>query len=194
MQFTIFTANCVGKKSNCSYPKQVTVTDEAGLRAAVAYDHVCARYQGNYKEAFHIKWEADLLNIIPVQLCFVRYLQFIPTVDLCPACQARLHIIGIILIPLSHQHILIPECRSRSDNRHVPDEYIPNLRQFVDAGSSHKAAHFGYILIRIVQHMCRHIMRRRHLHGSELPRLNLGITPIGSLALYSCNNILGFSP
>jgi len=49
MQFTIFTANCVGKKSNCSYPKQVTVTDEAGLKAAVAYDHVCARYQGNYR-------------------------------------------------------------------------------------------------------------------------------------------------
>ena len=30
--------------------------------------------------------------------------------------------------------------------------------------------------------------------GDDLPRLNLGITPTGSLVLYSCNNILGFSP
>lgn len=49
MQFTVFTANCVGKRSNCSYPKRVRVTDEASLQAAVAYDHVCAEYQGNYR-------------------------------------------------------------------------------------------------------------------------------------------------
>lgn len=40
MQFTVFTANCVGKPGNCSYPKRVVVTDEATLKAAVAYDHV----------------------------------------------------------------------------------------------------------------------------------------------------------
>ena len=39
MQFTIFTANCTGKRQNCSYPKRVSVTDEASLKAAVAYDH-----------------------------------------------------------------------------------------------------------------------------------------------------------
>lgn len=51
MQFTVFTANCTStsRRSNCSYPKEVIVTDEAGLKAAVAYDHVCAKYQGNYR-------------------------------------------------------------------------------------------------------------------------------------------------
>lgn len=49
MQFTVFTANCVGKPGNCNYPKRVVVSDEATLKAAVAYDHVCAEYQGNYR-------------------------------------------------------------------------------------------------------------------------------------------------
>ena len=49
MQFTVFTANCVGRRQNCSYPKRVVVTDEKSLQAAVAFDHVCAEYQGNYR-------------------------------------------------------------------------------------------------------------------------------------------------
>jgi len=49
MQFTVFTASCTGKRSNCNYPKEVVVSDETGLKEAVAYDHVCAKYQGNYR-------------------------------------------------------------------------------------------------------------------------------------------------
>lgn len=49
MQFTIFTANCVGMSGNCSYPKKSVVTDGDSLKRAVAFDHVCGAYEGNYR-------------------------------------------------------------------------------------------------------------------------------------------------
>ena len=49
MQFELFTANCTGDAANCSYPNKVTVSDPAGLAAAVARDHVCATYKNNYR-------------------------------------------------------------------------------------------------------------------------------------------------
>ena len=51
MQFTVFTANCVGKPGNCSYPNRLTITGSDSLRRAVAFDHVCAEYQENYRSA-----------------------------------------------------------------------------------------------------------------------------------------------
>ncbi|MCF0261221.1 MAG: DNA primase, partial [Erysipelotrichaceae bacterium] len=49
MQITICTANCVGQPGNCSYPNHHVVTDAAKLQAAVAKDHVCAEYKGDYR-------------------------------------------------------------------------------------------------------------------------------------------------
>ena len=63
MQFTVFTANCVGRRQNCSYPKRVVVTDEKSLQAAVSFDHVCAEYQGNYRSVDdHFKGKKRCLN------------------------------------------------------------------------------------------------------------------------------------
>lgn len=47
MQFTIFTANCTGKASNCDYPNKVEVTSAEVLQEAVKKDHVCASYKEN---------------------------------------------------------------------------------------------------------------------------------------------------
>jgi len=49
MRITLFTANCVGQAANCSYPNQADVSTEPELLAAVAKDHVCAEYKGNYR-------------------------------------------------------------------------------------------------------------------------------------------------
>ncbi len=49
MRFTIYTADCVGNRMNCLYPHRQIITDKESLRAAVAFDHVCAEYQGNYR-------------------------------------------------------------------------------------------------------------------------------------------------
>lgn len=47
MQFTIFTANCTSKASNCDYPNKVEVTSAEVLQEAVKKDHVCASYKEN---------------------------------------------------------------------------------------------------------------------------------------------------
>lgn len=49
MRITMFTANCVGKAANCSYPNRVEITSPEELQDAVKFDHVCAEYQGNYR-------------------------------------------------------------------------------------------------------------------------------------------------
>lgn len=49
MKFTVFTANCTGNKGNCSYPNQVVVDSPEAIKAAAAFDHVCATYKDNYR-------------------------------------------------------------------------------------------------------------------------------------------------
>lgn len=49
MRITMFTANCVGKAANCSYPNRAEITSPEELQDAVKFDHVCAEYQGNYR-------------------------------------------------------------------------------------------------------------------------------------------------
>ena len=49
MTFTIFSADCIGNPSNCSYPNKCEITDTASLANAVAHDYVCAEYKGSYR-------------------------------------------------------------------------------------------------------------------------------------------------
>lgn len=48
MQLTLFTAKCIGKRANCSYPDKVVVTTPEELQNAIRMDHVCASYKDNY--------------------------------------------------------------------------------------------------------------------------------------------------
>ena len=45
MKMTIYTANCCGKKNNTIYPNKCIIESEEDFCAAVAYDHVCAKYR-----------------------------------------------------------------------------------------------------------------------------------------------------
>ena len=51
MQLTIYRADCAGNAKNCVYPTKVSVQNEDDLKAAVAFDHVCGEYKGNYRSA-----------------------------------------------------------------------------------------------------------------------------------------------
>ena len=44
-----YTATCISNRKNCLYPNYVEVDCEDALRAAVAFDHVCATYKNNYR-------------------------------------------------------------------------------------------------------------------------------------------------
>ena len=46
-EFTLYTSTTIGSKSNSIYPTAVSVSDIEALRAAVRYDHVCAKYKDN---------------------------------------------------------------------------------------------------------------------------------------------------
>ena len=49
MMFTLYSADIAGNPSNCSYPNRHDVTDEAGLKAAICHDYVCADYKNHYR-------------------------------------------------------------------------------------------------------------------------------------------------
>lgn len=51
MHITLFRADVVGDAKNCTYPTKVVVTDADELKTAVSYDHVCAEYKSNYRNA-----------------------------------------------------------------------------------------------------------------------------------------------
>ena len=49
MEFTICRSNQAGNAKNCMYPVRVVVTDEEVMKEVIAYDHVCAEYQKDYR-------------------------------------------------------------------------------------------------------------------------------------------------
>ena len=65
MKLTIYTADCTGDAANCRYPHKVDATNAAELAEAVAFDHVAARYQNDYRsndnfmEATTIEMDVD---------------------------------------------------------------------------------------------------------------------------------------
>ena len=48
LNFTIYTADCVGNSGNCLYPNKMIVTDKESFIKATKMDHVTAKYKGNY--------------------------------------------------------------------------------------------------------------------------------------------------
>ena len=119
------------------------------------------------KKAFHIKEKALFLHIFSVIARLFCDFQLISAVNLRPAGESRPNIIGTVCIARSDQIFLIPQRGPRSDDAHISHKNIPNLRQFVQAVFSQKSPDTGEILLRILQQMRRHIMRRIHFHAAK---------------------------
>lgn len=49
LNFTIYTADCVGNSGNCLYPNKMIVTEKESFIKATKMDHVTAKYKGNYR-------------------------------------------------------------------------------------------------------------------------------------------------
>ena len=49
MKMTLYTSGQSGNAKNCLYPNKAECAAPADLQAAVAFDHVCAAYKGNYR-------------------------------------------------------------------------------------------------------------------------------------------------
>lgn len=64
MQFTLFSADCIGKAAYCSYPHKVLVDDAMTMEGAVAHDHVCVTYKNNYRNIDNIQ----MSDVIPMDI------------------------------------------------------------------------------------------------------------------------------
>ena len=49
INFTVYSADCVGNSGNCLYPNKNIITDKESFIAATKMDHVAAKYKGNYR-------------------------------------------------------------------------------------------------------------------------------------------------
>ena len=49
INFTVYSADCVGNSGNCLYPNKNVVTDKESFIAPTKMDHVTAKYKGNYR-------------------------------------------------------------------------------------------------------------------------------------------------
>lgn len=49
INFTVYSADCVGNSGNCLYPNKNIVTDKESFIKATKMDHVTAKYKGNYR-------------------------------------------------------------------------------------------------------------------------------------------------
>lgn len=49
IQFTLYTADCIGNLSNCIYPKKAVIKDKESFILAIKLDHVTAEYKENYR-------------------------------------------------------------------------------------------------------------------------------------------------
>ena len=49
MNFTLYSADCIGQTGNCLYLHKFDVTDEAAFAQAVSHDYVCAEYMNHYR-------------------------------------------------------------------------------------------------------------------------------------------------
>lgn len=49
MKFTIYTADCTGNERNAVYPHKAVISNGEELKAAAAFDHVCAAFKENYR-------------------------------------------------------------------------------------------------------------------------------------------------
>jgi putative DNA primase/helicase len=49
MGIKLYAADCRGVESNCSYLREIVITDEVSLRSAVNHDYVCVAYKSGYR-------------------------------------------------------------------------------------------------------------------------------------------------
>ena len=158
---------------------------------AAFYDAFTFQHRSDCSEnASHIHKHIQMSHIIAIESCFFTYFQLISSMNLCPSCQSRADIICSIFIAFFQKIILIPECRSWPDYRHISLKNIQKLWQFIQTGFSKPPACSGQILFRICQQMGRHVMWSIGLHTSKFVKHKMTLVDSYPLLLkkYRCSN------
>ena len=134
--------------------------------AGSAFDDAFLHQDGENRpeEAAAVEKETQILDIFAVKFRFDRNFQFVTTVDLRPTSEARADVVGAVFVALFNQIRLVPEGGSWSNDAHLADEDVENLRQFVEARLPQEGTDLRDVLFRILKQMRRNIMRRIDLH------------------------------
>ena len=136
----------------------------AAFHNAVRLYHACNRTE----KTFCVHEKSLFPHIFTVQFRFLHNFQLIPPVNLRQTCQSGQNIICPVFLPLRNQIILIPQRGTRTDHAHFSPENIPNLGKFIQTGLAQYLSNSCYVLFGISHLVCRDIVRRGHLHGTEL--------------------------
>lgn len=96
-----------------------------------------------------IKYKASSLQIFRIERHLVRDRQFVTTVDLCPARQARRQRMDTRLSACGHEVVLVEERRARPDKAHVALQDAPQLRQLVETGFPQETANRRQMFCRV---------------------------------------------
>ena len=134
--------------------------------AGSAFDDAFLHQDGENRpeEAAAVEKETQILDIFAVKFRFDRNFQFVATIDLRPAGEARADVVGAVFVAFFDQIRLVPKGGTRPDDAHLADEDIEDLRQFVKARLPQEGADLRDVLFRILQQMRRNIMRRIDFH------------------------------
>ena len=63
MQFTLYTADCSGRRENTHYPHKAVISSAADMKAAVERDHVCAEFQKFHRSnSDYVAGDADVMD------------------------------------------------------------------------------------------------------------------------------------
>ena len=108
-----------------------------------------------------------MVHIISIQFSFLPDRQLIASMDLCPAGKSRTDAVCTVPLTLRKEVILIPERRTRTNQRHVALQDIKELRQLIEGCFPEKPSDSCDEKIGIIQHMGRHIMWGIDTHRAE---------------------------
>ena len=96
------------------------------------------RYRENGAiEAFNIKnkgFETALLKfigILTIKFGFDRNLEFVSTIDLSPTGEAGTDVVSAVFVAFGCEEILVSKCGAGTDDAHVTDKNVPNLRKLI---------------------------------------------------------------
>ena len=142
-------------------------------RSALNNRIILTKHMKRTEKNLSIHYRTKFSNILAIELSLIRYLKLVTAIYLRPACKSRLYVICAVFVPFRSKQILIPKTRTRTYNGHIAYENIPDLWKLIKAMRPYKLADLGYVLIRIVEHMRRHIMGRTHFHRSEFMELKI---------------------
>jgi hypothetical protein len=141
---------------------------------------------------FEVEQEALVVNIPDIKFKFLLPCQGIPSIDLCPAGDARANVMPSGLPRIVKRQILHQQW-SWTNKTHVPPQHVPEFWQFIQACGSHETPERGQsVCIRQRHALCsrciRHCTKLQHLKRCcSKPRPDLSKQDRCS-QFYTCHN------